>query len=815
MLRRSKTMSIRDTQLPLLGLKPLEIIYEPVPQDTSERALYCFTEFLMHASMGASKNARIANLDDEGVRGVVALTKKEIRTKGSFLRILNELCVSPFLLNGGLGCTSQLGQFNNLNKDYNKLHPNESQAARQGDYSCDDAIRYLSQVEDFARTGDDFVTDVTMGGGDGVSRRNRALNSPEFILGERKKDLDAAKVELNKARSKRARARWHLALEKITTGDLPPDCLVGINEGIAHTWRWRADAIRLSETSQTPSLLNRAWRSWRATAVTPKIPSLLTRGWRPSPKFFGANTDSDENMEKKTFLLERLYSKVDGSRFLWAHPRALLLEGIPKEVSENQLRNAFLGVQEDNNFDGDIELKIYPLTVPNASKWKAFVHIEGKTFFDLVCNKSKSAEGIEVTCKKPPAWIRDNIAAAEEEVEEATAENTVHPCGMTLVKLNKAREELRLARLGLCIQQPHSKRFRAGNIVFNRGFVGSLRLSVPETAKDLLKSASKICGESSDKVGQKNAEIRRRQAEVSRLEKKMNSRVSNRLGSLNTFEKLQKLKERLHDEDITCPICLEDLGQGDGSNGKIALTRCGHMSCHECLRKWLDQQQGGVRACGECRKPIKTGEVIRVDPKLANEDDERDAKRQTEAKSLIRQAAEMLEANHGKLEPKLWHALYYSVDLPSHADQSRSISCTAIPGHFLAHLRHSTGLSLNAGRHQGESGSAKLPSKIRALLDDLPKDELSVVFASSKTVVCHVMAVLEMKGYGCRGLFAGQTEKDSEVAVSEWQSNFPQVLVLVVQAGRAACGLTLTAARKMFLLEPFRSHEEEKQAYAR
>jgi hypothetical protein len=40
-------------------------------------------------------------------------------------------------------------------------------------------------------------------------------------------------------------------------------------------------------------------------------------------------------------------------------------------------------------------------------------------------------------------------------------------------------------------------------------------------------------------------------------------------------------------------------------------------------------------------------------------------------------------------------------------------------------------------------------------------------------------------------------------------------VVLIVQAGAAACGLTLTAACKMFIMEPFRKHEEEKQAYAR
>ncbi len=51
MLRRSKSMIIQETGLPLLGLKPLIVTYEPVPQDDSERALYCFLEYVMHSTL--------------------------------------------------------------------------------------------------------------------------------------------------------------------------------------------------------------------------------------------------------------------------------------------------------------------------------------------------------------------------------------------------------------------------------------------------------------------------------------------------------------------------------------------------------------------------------------------------------------------------------------------------------------------------------------------------------------------------------------------------------------------------------------------
>jgi len=121
------------------------------------------------------------------------------------------------------------------------------------------------------------------------------------------------------------------------------------------------------------------------------------------------------------------------------------------------------------------------------------------------------------------------------------------------------------------------------------------------------------------------------------------------------------------------------------------------------------------------------------------------------------------------------------------------------------------------------SNKIRLPSKFRALLADLPRNELSVVFASSKPIVLHLQCVLEMEGFGCKTLFVGQSEKESESAISDWESFSPDnpngdassASVLIVQAGAAACGLTLTAASRMFIIEPFRKHEEEKQAYAR
>lgn len=118
-----------------------------------------------------------------------------------------------------------------------------------------------------------------------------------------------------------------------------------------------------------------------------------------------------------------------------------------------------------------------------------------------------------------------------------------------------------------------------------------------------------------------------------------------------------------------------------------------------------------------------------------------------------------------------------------------------------------------------EDDTAGLSSKIQALLRDLPLGEHAVVFSASREGSLHLNTVFKAKGIDCFGLYTGQDTTVTEHAVSSWGSHPIDASkagpVLVVQAGAAASGLTLTAASKMFLMEPFSRQEEEHQAYAR
>jgi SNF2 family DNA or RNA helicase len=79
MLRRSKSMTIKQTGAPILPLKPLTIEFVPVQQTHSERAIYYFLESIV---------ARV-------VRATKAVTGKNMVTsRSACLRLLRDTCNS-------------------------------------------------------------------------------------------------------------------------------------------------------------------------------------------------------------------------------------------------------------------------------------------------------------------------------------------------------------------------------------------------------------------------------------------------------------------------------------------------------------------------------------------------------------------------------------------------------------------------------------------------------------------------------------------------------------------------------------------------
>jgi len=250
-----------------------------------------------------------------------------------------------------------------------------------------------------------------------------------------------------------------------------------------------------------------------------------------------------------------------------------------------------------------------------------------------------------------------------------------------------------------------------------------------------------------------------------------------------------------------------------------------HLYCRGCLKEGLNATHRPQ--CPSCRKEVHLEhDVVYVDP--FKKDKVACAKARDHAKERVFELSRELEESAGLLSPELWNQLYLAIDEPEGADNSLDQRVSAIPRHFLAHLREAiTGLSLHCNAKTAprvlDFDLPCLSSKVKWLLRHLPRNERSVVFSSSKSAVQHLAFVLRHLGIECRSLFSGQKVEDTERAVTDWKSTelepngnmLVTVPVLLVQAGAAASGLTLTAASKMFLLEPFLHQSEEQQAYGR
>jgi E3 ubiquitin-protein ligase SHPRH len=95
------------------------------------------------------------------------------------------------------------------------------------------------------------------------------------------------------------------------------------------------------------------------------------------------------------------------------------------------------------------------------------------------------------------------------------------------------------------------------------------------------------------------------------------------------------------------------------------------------------------------------------------------------------------------------------------------------------------------------------------------RGEKAVVFSAHKPLVEHLAVVLADAGVGFRKICAAAGRRDAQArAASEWSSE-RALPVLLLHAGVAAAGLTLVAARHVFVLDVLWHAAEELQALNR
>jgi hypothetical protein len=715
------------------------------------------------------------------VLGEGKISTERARTeKTSFLRILRELCISSYLLNGGLGCSSQLRILDRWMKAYNRKQIHDRQIKtntqiQESVLSCDEAIQFISQADDQVSTQDDYVSDLRLGAGGGAASRNRAtlVDSTGEKLFRVKDNYDMTQGKLRVFQGSRAKYRWHLALEAVTTGDLPDEDYDSVNV-----------------------FYSVLWKSRRASNVSTK------RGWRRNIR---CNVES---------IFERY-------KFKWAHPSAMLVSSIPNCINKNDIVRSLKSCnkkknKEDGNNEGMTSMQpceevgniqVYSACPPGQEIWKGIVIFENHQEFEIAEHKANSTVGIKIKSENSVPHIDDKINRAKARYDQAEALAAVHPCRKNCLRESQAKHDLRIARLGL---RGYGE-YKEGHLWFVRALQGLREETEPKSL--LVESLNLSIKALNHSIQKTEEEIDELAKQLESLEKRVSNQYSEKIQGMTSVEALQALQNG-RKEETTCPVCQEPLGD-TGDNGYVTATHCGHLACSECFSEWAKEKQ--IRrekiTCIECRKPVV--QTVTIDP-MKTEDQALVEERKNDAKILVQQAAKMLKENgDGQLEPRLWEALYLSIDLSPDVDRSRDRTFPAIPGDVLGHLRCQTGMPIHCGPKTNlTTCNPRLSSKIEALLKDLPRDELSVVFASSKEVVKHLLFVLEMQNIGCRGLFTGQSEKDSKEAIDQWH-NDENVYVLIVQAGAAACGLTLTAARKLFLMEPFLKYEVRLESFVK
>jgi hypothetical protein len=576
-------MTIRNSNLPLLGLKPLTLVFEPVPQDRSERALYCFLEFLVHETITHEEKS------DE--------TKNK-----TFLRLLRELCVSPALLNGGLGCSSQLQTLNRLMIDHNRREYGEGMRQQTDDdgpdeyMSCDEAIRFLTQVQDAARVDEEFETSLTLGGGGGISRRNRATDSVEQqYLEAQDKDVRAAQ-ECEMARSKRAKARWYMALERITTGELSFQNCEAIAPNFLRLWRWRFMATRSVENTpgNLPLMLTRGWRpsetffntasSKRAKANWQRALEKVTRGviYVPSSQGTSKSTKRIFALWKCRFLANNILSKggavvgccrpakkidrllalkclyVRRPEFAWSHPFSLFLQGIPTVVTAKELHESVVRLLMDESSMATSQaterVRVLPVFgATDSATWKTIIQFASPVDYEKAYRKAHSADGIGLVCSKKLAGIAVEVASAEAKLKAAVAESNVYPCDTSKKNEIAAKKAYKAAKLGLRILS--KDKCRAGHVSCVRGF-GNLRDVRPKSCRTLYDSTKSLVEDQTGKLAVNRVIKAQEEQLVQRLGSIFgNSEVSQQVQSLSAFDALQALRNG-EAEKTKCPICL-------------------------------------------------------------------------------------------------------------------------------------------------------------------------------------------------------------------------------------------------------------------
>lgn len=281
----------------------------------------------------------------------------------------------PFkiLLNGGAGVVPQLKNLNTLliSQGRRVIYAAASTSKRGNGASrslnCDDAILHLAHLQEAARTGKGEVAEMAVGFGQGLAGRGRSRAIDSDKIEENKAKLAVARKDNNAAQRRRAKLRWHLALEMVTTGQCPVP-----RSKLSGLWLWRS------------ALLN-----------SKEAPHFLRRGWQSSQGF-----------------LSRL-------EFAWAKPNSLYLTEIPDGISRTTVEAAIKNCIPQHEPCEVVESK------RSSSVWSAYLHFSSCEAMEIVVSEAKKTRGIILEDDENSPVLKLLIENAEEAYKNATTTSSV------------------------------------------------------------------------------------------------------------------------------------------------------------------------------------------------------------------------------------------------------------------------------------------------------------------------------------------------------------------------------------------------------
>ena len=291
------------------------------------------------------------------------------------------------------------------------------------------------------------------------------------------------------------------------------------------------------------------------------------------------------------------------------------------------------------------------------------------------------------------------------------------------------------------------------------------------------------------------------------------------------------------------------------------IARCMHLACTRCMVTWYHAAPlhgGGASSappCPLCRKPFTIDELIRLIPPAEEEEEENgDEENGEEGKGTARAGAKERrrrrngdERNGDREEPTRNDSVEVHGAVVRFTPAARPSEFSRLPlprGENPADYRDGRypALSMDGGRflaHLHRAAMRQSP-KMSALVRDLREalatpggSGKAVVFSQLRDALAHAEQVLRWEGIECEsvgvhnrgggtnggangGANGGGTggtdgSNSGEGAIARFRDD-PSVQVLLLHAGSAAAGLTLTQADLVVLLEPFLSPGDEAQA---